>query len=64
MGPNLLLDLHLLLVAFLAIVSLKLPPTRIHHLPDEQDRVGFDIADQEDERAIEFHKSPGAGLVS
>lgn len=40
------------------------PRTRLHHLPDEQDGVGFDIADEEDERTIEsygWHDGHGHG---
>ena len=40
------------------------PPTRIHHLPYEQNDPGLDIADQEDERAVEsygWHAGHGHG---
>ena len=61
-GPS-LLALRLSLASLAMIVS-TLPRTWIRHLPDEQDGVGFDVTNQEDERAAEFHKSPEAGLVS
>jgi len=40
--------------SFTSIDSIS-PRARIENLPDEQDGVGFDVADQEDERAIESH---------
>jgi len=60
----LLLVLHLLLLAPLVMVTFRSPLTRIHHLPDEQDGVGFDVADEEDERAVEsygWHAGHGHG---